>query len=446
MKHTVFVICAFYLAGCSKLTDVIDVAPPNNLDQGNVVRTADDARALVNGVHAQFHDLYYYMHTEMGPALLTGTMDRTNAAINIQYLTNDLTPTTTEVRNIWGAFYKMINHANWAIKLVSPLPESVIDADEKRKLVAQAKGLRALGHFDALRYYGEFYDLDSKFGIVLREEPGDYTNRYKARNTVAEVYNLILQDLDDAIQDGPDFTKPVLFSKTAAKALKARVYLYRGEYAQAAVLAQEVIEEGTRSLSPTFAEVFSTGFSSTEMILMRATDAVTAAQNERKRFTYTNGYAVTGDLLISLLDGDPRQPATYNDANKLILKVDNITFERPTYFIRLAEMYLIQAEALARSGASLEDAKAPLETIVSRAYGTPYASPATDTDELLDEIYEEIIKELCFENGAEWFASLRFDKIFDVKPTVTRTTQFIMPIPESEVHNNLLFGPQNPGY
>ncbi len=446
MKYTIAVIGVFCLMACNKLTDVIHVPPPNNLDQDNVVETADDARAMINGVHAQFHDLYYYMHTEMAPGLLGGTMERVSGVINVQYANNQLLSNNTEIQNLWSAFYKLINHANWAITLIARLPESELPAVENRAMVAQAKGLRAMGHFDALRYFGQFYDLDSPYGIVLRDEPGDYTNRYKARATVAEVYDFILTDLNAAIQDGPELTRPTKFSKTAAKALKARVHLYRGEYEQAATLAAELIDDGNRALSPTFAQAFSTGFASTEMILMRATDAVTAAQNERKRFTYSNGFVTASQYLIDLLEGDPRQPATYNAANKLILKIDNTTFERPTYFMRLAEVYLIQAEALARGNAPLQDAKAPLEAIVSRATGVPYTSPAMDSSELLEEIYREVIRELCLENGADWFASLRFGKIFDVKPTVTEDFQLIMPIPESEQQNNVLFGPQNPGY
>ena len=114
--------------------------------------------------------------------------------------------------------------------------------------------------------------------------------------------------------------------------------------------------------------------------------------------------------------------------------------------LRLAEMYLIKAEGLARSGAPLADAKAPLETVMSRAWGEPHTADATSNEELLDEIYTEIIKELCFENGSDWFASLRFGKISEVKPTVTRISQYILPIPEAEITSNYLFGGQNPGY
>jgi hypothetical protein len=302
-----------------------------------------------------------------------------------------------------------------------------------------------MGHFDALRYFGQFYNLNSSYGIIVKTEPSNFTTRNIARNTVAEAYDIILSDLDYAIANAPNFSTPIYMSKTAAKALKAKVLLFKGEYAAAAELADEVITDNTRSLSTTFAKVFSDGFTSTEMIFMRATDAVTFTA-DRKKIVYTSRHAIASNWFKTKMTGDPRIAVTYTPANSTILKVNNTAFNGPTYFIRLAEMYLIKAEGLARSEASLDDAKAPLLEVRSRAFGSPQTSAATTTDELLDEIFDEIIKELSFENGSEWFAAIRFNKIKTIKPTVTSDDQYILPIPESEILSNPLFGGQNPGY
>ena len=96
--------------------------------------------------------------------------------------------------------------------------------------------------------------------------------------------------------------------------------------------------------------------------------------------------------------------------------------------------------------AAIDEDKAPLLVVRSRAFGSPHTSAAATMDELLDEIYKEIVKELAFENGSEWFAAIRFNKIMTIKPTVTSQDQFILPIPEAEIQGNALFGVQNPGY
>ena len=434
------------LTGCKKLTDVIDRNPPNNLVPENVAHTAEGARNLLNGAYAMLHDQYYYMHiSEMIPATMSGYMARNGFLVNLQFRDNNVQPDLADVNNSWIAIYKLINQANWVIQLVEELPEGEMSQAEKNSITAQARALRAMGHFDALRFFGQYYDVNSAFGVIIRTEPVNFTTRYIARSTVAEVYEQVLSDLDFAIQNGPAFSKPIFMSGLAAKALKARVLLFKGEYAAAATTADEVISSNARSLSPTYDKVFSDGFNSSEMIFMRATDEVTFTL-DRKKFTYGSRHGIASPLFKNLMAGDPRIAATYSPANSAILKVNNDTFFSPTYFLRLSQMYLIKAEALARSGAALDEAKAPLLVVRSRAFGSPQTSAAATMDELLDEIYKEIVKELAFENGSEWFAAIRFNKIMTIKPTVTSQDQFILPIPEAEIQGNALFGVQNPGY
>ncbi|QEH43853.1 RagB/SusD family nutrient uptake outer membrane protein [Chitinophaga sp. XS-30] len=447
MKNILCIIfIALLLGGCTKITDVIDREPPNNLVPENVAKNAEGVRNLLNGAYAKLHDQYYYMVlTEVIPGALSGTIARNGSLVNLQYVDNAVLPTLAEVNNCWVAMYKMINQANWVIQLVNELPEGEMAQAERETITAQARALRAMAHFDALRFFGQFYDVNSPWGVVIRTEPADFTTRNIARSTVAEVYNQVLSDLDYAIEKAPDFSTPVFISKTAAQAIKARVLLFRGDYGEAAAMADDVISGGKRKLSATYAKVFSDGFSSTEMIFMRATDAITFT-GDRKRFTYGNRHAIASPWFKTFMAGDPRIPATYTASNSAIVKTNNAAHFAPSYFFRLAEMYLIKAEGLARSGAPIADAKAPLDSIITRAYGTPQTSPATTREALLNDIYAQIIKELAFENGSEWFAGIRFDSIMSVKPTVVDVDQYILPIPEAETMSNPFFGDQNPGY
>lgn len=446
-RFFIIILAAFLFSGCSKLTDVLEVTPPNNLTPENVAPNRDGLLKLLNGAYAQLHNQYYYQHIEFVPGALAGTMQRgTGIAFpDLQYQDNNLNATMGNVNNLWSAFYKMINQANWVLKLIERLPAGEITEIEKEEVIAQARGLRGMATFDALRFFGQFYDVSSPYGVLVRTEVVDFTNRHLQRSTVADTYAQIFADLDAAIEKAPDFTKSIYFSKTSAKAFKARAMLYKGEYAAAAQLADEVINDGKRTLSPTFAAVFSSGFASTEMIFMRATDAVTYVA-DRKKLTYSSGSTFVTPWLKTFMTGDPRAPLSYNATNNYVLKVNNTTFFGPTYFMRLAEMYLIKAEGLVRSGAPLADAKLPLQAVRSRAFGTPQVSSATTSEALLNEIHAEIIKELCFENGSDWFANTRFGKIMGIKPKVTSVNQYILPIPESETLSNTLFGPQNPGY
>ena len=446
MKNYIKLMLVILLfTGCKKLTNVLENTPPNDLVPENVAQDRKGAIALLNGSYAILHDRSFYINYEVYPSTLGGTMIRNTGFPDLQFQDNTLNPTIANVNNYWTGFYKMINQCNWVVQLVDQLPAGEMTEQEKDEFKAQARGLRAMATFDALRYYGQFYDVNSAFGVIVKTAPTNFTTRNVKRSTVAETYTQIIEDLDYAIAKSPVFIKTTTFSVTAAKALKARVLLYKGDYTAAATLADDVIVNGKRTLSPTFASVFSTGFSSTEMILMRATNTITSA-TDAKKTVYTNRQTAVSSWLKTFMAGDSRIAATYNATTNEILKVNNLTFFSPTYYIRLAEMYLIKAEALARSNAPLAEAKIPLQAIMSRAAGVPKVSLALTREELLNEIHAEYIKELCFENGSDWFANIRFDKIRTIKPSVTKVSQYIFPIPESETFSNTLFGSQNPDY
>lgn len=429
-----------------ELTDVLENDPPNNLVAENVVKSETDARALLSGAYStitSYTSAYYYMYTELIPSALAGTMSQTGGgSVNGEFSINDVRFDNLYVREYWMIFYKVMDIANNSIVLTSQLSNDQISPSNKKEIIGEAHFLRAMATFDALRYYGQFFEEGSRYGIVLRTEPSNFVTRDKARSTVAESYAQIISDLDIAIADAPDFTVSYRASKTAAKALKAKVLLYQGKYSEAAALADEVIMGGTTTLESSFENVFSDGLNSSEMILMTYRDENSDnIDNNRKRF-YPG--RVGTSWFTELMSTDPRKPFTYDGAN--VIKTNNADVFRPTYFMRLAEMYLIKAEGLAFSEASLEDASAPLNVIRNRA-GIENTA-ATNIDELKDDIFNETVRELAFENGSEWFAAIRFNKIMTLKTTVTSTNQFILPIPEEEINGNgsITFADQNPGY
>ena len=429
-----------------ELTDVLENDPPNNLVPENVVLNEADAKALLNGIYTTItlrSIAHYYLYTELVPSAMIGSMSRAGfGTANAQFASNSLDFENSNVENLWTIFYRVVDLSNNVITLTDALPDSEFATGSKSEIIGEAHFLRAMATFDALRYFGQFYDVNSNLGVVLRTEPVNFVTRNKPRSTVAECYTQILADLDYAIANAPDFSVIYRGSKTAARALKAKVLLFQGNYSEAALLANEVINEGTRSLEVDFGSVFNKRFNSTEMIFATYRDENSdAIDNNRKRF-YSGRAGTT--WYATMMATDPRGPLTYNGST--ILKVNNAATFRPTYFMRLEEMYLIQAEALAMSGASLTDASAPLNAIRVRAgIGN---STATNIAELKNDIFEEIVKELGHENGSEWFAAIRFDKAMSLKSSITSVNQYILPIPADEIFGNgsISIADQNPGY
>ena len=450
MKNSIIYFFVILTISSCELTDVLDNDPPNNLVPENIIQSEDDAAALLNGVYSSLvprTSSLYYLEYETLPGTLIGTMNLPGTVGDFtQFRENDLLFDNRVVNNLWNTFYNVLNQANNSIALTRDFPDDQFSGDNKTEILGEGHFMRAMATFDALRYFGQFYDPSSSLGVVIRDEPSNLVTRDQPRSTVSRCYEQIYEDLDFAIANAPDFSVTYRASKTSAKALKARVLLFEGRYAEAAALADEVITESTRILAPDFESVFSSGLESTEMIFMTYRDETTDIfQNNRKRFY--NGRALDSGWFGALMENDPRQPFTYTSSTSAIgLKVNNVATFRPTYYIRLAEMYLIKAEGLAFSGATVTESKAPLDMIRNRAgIGD---SPASTIEELRDDIFDEIVRELAFENGSEWFAAIRFDKTMELKPTITSVNQYILPIPEPEINGNGLidFTDQNPGY
>ena len=80
----------------------------------------------------------------------------------------------------------------------------------KKEIIAEARFLRAFAQLYLMKHYAFFWDLDSKYGPLMRRVPGTLSNNNMERSGVREAYNLILEDLDYAIDYGPVY-KDVFF-------------------------------------------------------------------------------------------------------------------------------------------------------------------------------------------------------------------------------------------
>ena len=143
-------LLAILISGCSKLTDVLEVTPPNNLTPDNVAKNKEGAKNLLNGAYALLHSQWYYLYIEAVPATLGGTMRRSTFP-DIHYQDNAVPPNQANLNTMWTAMYKLVNQANWVIQLINELPQGELTETEKEQMIAQARGLRAMATFDILR-------------------------------------------------------------------------------------------------------------------------------------------------------------------------------------------------------------------------------------------------------------------------------------------------------
>ena len=126
-------------------------------------------------------------------------------------------------------------------------------------------------------------------------------------------------------------------------------------------------------------------------------------------------------------------------------------FEDSYYFMRLAEVYYIAAEAEARQG-EYEKARTLLATVISRAGYTEDDVNAISDSDLLGEILKHKLCDMSNENLEEWFDLCRYNRkggfeswTEDEKAELPSFRRYLLPIPKASMGANSLLV-QNPEY
>ena len=446
-----------------------DIQPVNKLTTENTIRDEASAQLVLNGVYSlgkafdvSFFPLHLAAYGDEG--MITGFLAGSKG-----FNTNDVPVDNIFLANLYNGQYKIINSANFLIQELEAQKAIGISKEKKLNMISEAKFQRALAYFNLLRYFGEFYDMNSANGVVLRTTFSTVLEA-QARNTVREVYNQIEEDLLYGSENGPQYVEHFYSGKLASKALLCKVYLYEGKYNQASTLADEVIfnDEGYY-LEFQYDAIFKNSFNSSEVIFAPFTGPDNEGKTNMVQVSRTN-YSQTlknlADQQVGTdddgsLDGsgegfDPRFQFAYSDDTKKSNSngkypfLDNIASQGNTlYHLRLGEIYLVKAEAEARStNGDLSIALDNLNEIRNRAGVAP--KELSDKATLLEDIRQEKLLELFFENGECWFDIVRYDILgdltaSDVKPTVTSNNQFVLPMPlQVIIGNNALI--QNSGY
>ena len=419
------------------------------------------------------------------PALMSFTavpaaQTSSNAEI-VGFESNDPLKEGFNNETMYTHLYEQINRANWIIEKVSDLSDAGFVSGRRLEIVAEAKAIRAQANFELLRLWGQFYDVNSEYGVDVRLSPAK-TPEVFPRASVEATYTAILNDLDNVIANAPDLRDghKYYMNKTFGKALKAKVLLYMGRYAESAVLAGEVINSADANfkLTPTFNELFDhssiTTLDNSESIFAVYADPSEGTNNNLQWYLYNAisptyiSWAAAGTTIIG------GQEIAY-DSNRVTgmqgffgfnSKYNNLFLGESydtVYFMRMAEVYLIFAEAEARATNSVSStALNALNDIRLRAGATTTGGDGFETypvgitlPEFLEAVRVEKAMELATEVGETWFDLVRYDyldgfgtgfKVSDYKATATNSDKFILPIPlqSIEVSNSVI--KQNPGY
>lgn len=430
---------------CDLVMDLDDVDPGYVIPKSQAVTDTKSAELLVIGAYTTLksNGRYAYIPTMGSYAGLSGEpWNFSWAAEDRGVFLNNPTVENRTVEAVYIGLYANIQQVNLAIETIGAVSDDVVPADEKSAFLAELKFIRANSNLNLLRFFGEFYNLSSKYGISLRKKSASSQELAVPRTSVQAAYDAILADLhDDVIASIKDRNVNYRATQEAAKALKAKVYLYMKNYAAARDLTKEIIDARESGLKPG-EDAFDAGLNFYNNVAS-AKGVLFAPFNNYPEDVYSiyKPIRVGGSVYATVADGDPRK-----SVKKGFGQFENATgdyqppFLRTSHiFMRLAEVYLIHAEAAAREAKSLDDAALKsLNAVRERtALGLPAANPASYA-ELLEAIRTEKLLELRHENGEDLTDVVRYhiegDLVAsDVKATLNDIDKFILPIPLNEI-------------
>ncbi len=397
------------LASCG--TDYLDTESKLYLEQSDMAKlAADNPNAFVNGIwllmasedpsEQDTHDAWGYMSILHVADLNSSDMVMSKLHwFNYDYMMDNRMAPWRRTSVTWTTLYTMIEYANTLLDLKPEGPET----EEDMILVGQAKAVRGLAYMTLIQLYQNYLDENGeiqrdRLGVPLKYSAADgKTDEEKTlaqgRNTVGIVFDQIQADLESAVENLTE-SGYVRVSKNSidahvANGLLARFYLLSQQWEKAAEAAKAA-REGYR---PMAAELLHDGF----MDIKNAEWMWGFSESPENTGVYASffshisnlesGYAGLGyaprcidaslynqmaddderKTLFNGPDGDETQPtpgAQEPYANLKFGSDGNLTEDY--VYMRAAEMYLIEAEALAHQGKNTEAASVLGELMADR--------------------------------------------------------------------------------
>jgi starch-binding outer membrane protein, SusD/RagB family len=444
MKKIAYILITLIpvLMSCTKM---LDVQPTASISTEEAIKDEEGVNKAITGAYYSLHDAGNYGRNQViVEDLAADNLIWTGTTRDYQQIAQDnIASDNGIIDGIWYSNYDCINRVNNVLARIDAITMTDV---QRNTFTGDALFLRALSHFKLLCFFG---------GVPIKTLPTtDLSNINQPRNSPAEVYAQVIADLTKAEQLLPA-TRPLGWASSfSATALLARVYLTQFQAtndpsiaSSAIAAATKVIDQGGYSLAPTYSDLFNGN--TTESIF----EVIFDVQNYNRLAQYffpvsmAGRYEVAPDsaFVVGFLATDTaRFEASITFDSTLLpygIKYKDLSGGTDrVYVLRLAEMYMIRAEANAYTNGDIEDIRRDIDALRTRA-GLP-STTATDYPELKQAIETERRHEFAFESQ-RWSDLVRTKRATTVLGIGEDYTLF--PIPLSELQTNTMMT-QNPGY
>ncbi|HVK49272.1 MAG TPA: RagB/SusD family nutrient uptake outer membrane protein [Pseudobacter sp.] len=485
IKITVILLgigCCLLHQSCSK---VLEVDPPiNSITTREIFSSDDQANMAIAAVYSTMvnSDAYF---SNKGVTIAAGlSADELYSYFGSAFPedfaanTNKLQAVSTLTESLWSSAYKIIYYSNSIIEGIAESTSGTLTEQTRMELTGEAKLIRAFSYFY----------LTNLFGDVPLALTVDFNKTQRLpKAPQQEVYRQIVQDLKDAQAAlREDYSvagtgqERIRANKWVATALLARVYLYLRDYANAAANAKLVLDQvGLYTLEMDLDKVFLSG-SKEAIWQFKQTPSHASIKNATMEGNSFNPvplatgratYCLTDELLNAFEENDQRRVHwTSNTDNsdpsgnspgitifpykyKVGTHNSESEVEPPEYYVglRLAEIYLIHAEAQANGAAGGPAAAIDDLNVLRRRAGLDDL-PATLTQSgVITAVAKERQVELFAEWGHRWLDLNRTDKASAVLSDISLKQPWLgdyqlrYPIPPDEINRDPVLI-QNDGY
>ena len=480
----------------SSCSDFLEEENKSNYTQDNYFQTAEQAESSINQLYQQLRFITDgtgtygespFMMLEFPTGLLNTEVAQAEYNRNLRTL--DANAENNYFNVWWENSFGAIANANLAI---ANIPDVDMNEADKARLIGQAKFMRAFHYFNLVRIFGD---------VPLILEPVDANSEllYPERSPVADVYDVIVQDLIDAEGSGLPFTDDSgRVSTGAVKSLLASVYLTMAGYPlqagdqyyeMAANKAKEVIDQGGYSLFDNYDDLHDPQIQNTgEFILQNNYSAGANITNALTQLTIPRALSIsafsdelgalvpTSEFIDSHENGDKRvqekefyftEYPSYDNPDQIVefstpyiykffdenAVLRTAQSDLNWTFIRYADVLLTYAEAGFQAFGATPDVLEAVNQVRRRA-----ELPEFDGSITQEDIWNERFHELSFENKY-WFDMVRRRKVLNVEtgnwedfvghqftygPTLT-DKYLLFGVPQREIDNNTKLS-QNPGW
>lgn len=468
-KYFLGIAALLFLGSCKKLIEIGE--PINTITTNEMFDNNAQAEWAINGVYSKLtHGIESYTRANAENTFSTGWATLAGGLSSDELVTtqssthygrfsqNSLDVNVQQAHTIWTSAYKIIFDANAVIEGLDAATSKQLTDSVKSHIKGEALAIRAFCYFNLVNFYGDL-------PIVLTPD-FNATNRL-SRSPVSKVYEQIIADLvvarsllSDNFAVGKN--ERVRITKWFAEGLLARAYLYTTDYQNAIIAATNVIGQNNLFIvEGDMANVFLTTSKEAIFQLKPVTTnrVLNRATPESALFnSFLQTIFMSNSIMNAFEQGDLRRTIWLAERtagnfipNKYKVSVTDPTQKEYYMVMRLAELYLIRAEAkIQLSSANKSAAIDDLNVIRERAQLKKLEYTLTPED-VIAAVEQERRMELFAEWGHRWFDLKRNGKAVEVlsqmphKQPWVGDFQLLYPISEHEININKNLD-QNPEY